>query len=145
MNHGLARGAARSKIGYGGRRMASPTPPEPLTAEEVRQLKEALATLIAELGETLEGLNVASKPVTLDQQSVGRVSRIDAIQQQHMSAAGKRSLERRLQQAKRALTAMEEGSYGACLDCEEPIGYARLTARPETPLCLSCQRGNETR
>ncbi len=119
--------------------------PEPLGAAEIEQLKKALLMLVAELGETLKGLNEASEPVTLDQQSVGRVSRIDAIQQQHMSAAGKRSLERRLQQAKRALSAIDNGSYGDCAEFEEPIGYARLTARPETPLCLSCQRGNEAR
>ena len=119
--------------------------PEELSVSQVASLRRDLERLIPDLETALEEANLSSKPVELDQQSVGRVSRIDAIQQQQMSAAGKRSIELRLQQARVALRAVEEGAYGFCRRCDEPIGYRRLTARPETPFCLACQSGRESR
>ena len=40
---------------------------------------------------------------------------------------------------RQALARMEDGSYGLCEHCGEPIGYSRLDARPEAPLCIACQ------
>jgi DnaK suppressor protein len=38
-----------------------------------------------------------------------------------------------------ALARVADGSYGACENCDEPIGYSRLQARPEARLCIACQ------
>ena len=45
----------------------------------------------------------------------------------------------RLRQVRQALAGFESGRYGLCRRCEDPIGYARLEARPESPYCLDCQ------
>ena len=45
----------------------------------------------------------------------------------------------------KALARIADGEYGACLSCEEPVGYARLKARPETPFCIACQARRERR
>ena len=82
----------------------------------------------------------AAKPVTLDQQAVGRVSRGDALQAQAMAQAAQRKKRTRLEQTEAALLAIKRGGYGLCRRCEEPIGMARLEATPEAPFCLSCQR-----
>ncbi|MEM9072097.1 MAG: TraR/DksA C4-type zinc finger protein [Myxococcota bacterium] len=119
------------------------TEPAELTDEETSELAEALRNLVQQLEAALEEARAGAKPVKLDQQSVGRVSRIDAIQQQQMAAAGKRSMDLRLRQARSALRAVDEDEYGFCRRCEEPIGYRRLAARPETPFCLACQSGRE--
>jgi DnaK suppressor protein len=68
---------------------------------------------------------------------------MDAIQQQQMAQAGRRSLERRLLQVKAALAAWQRGEYGECQSCGAEISYARLKARPESPLCLDCQSASE--
>lgn len=44
-----------------------------------------------------------------------------------------------------ALNKMAEGSYGLCEACGNDIGYARLQARPEAPLCFACQARAERR
>lgn len=44
-----------------------------------------------------------------------------------------------LQLVRHALTKVEDGSYGLCENCGETIGYSRLNARPEAPLCIACQ------
>jgi DnaK suppressor protein len=44
-----------------------------------------------------------------------------------------------LQAIEGALRRIEEGSYGVCGDCGEPIAEARLTAIPWTRSCISCK------
>jgi DnaK suppressor protein len=46
---------------------------------------------------------------------------------------------------KRALAAIEDGTYGECEECGNPIGFSRLQARPEARLCISCQTRAEKR
>ncbi len=116
-----------------------------LTPEQLATLREALLTLKSELETTIKRSTEAAKPVTLDQQAIGRVSRIDAIQQQKMVEANRHRQKLRLSQVKQALDAMTQEEYGECRRCEEPIGFARLQARPESPICLACQNTLEAR
>lgn len=44
---------------------------------------------------------------------------------------------------KRALARIDDGTYGQCVRCGEDIAPARLEARPEAALCISCARGAE--
>jgi len=83
-------------------------------------------------------------PVDLGE-PIGRLSRMDAIQQQQMARATRDALETRRQQVAAALAAVEPGDYGSCRRCKESIDAARLRVRPESPLCLDCQRDLERR
>lgn len=42
-----------------------------------------------------------------------------------------------------ALKKIDDGSFGVCEICEEPIGKKRLEARPETSLCIKCKEDQE--
>ena len=79
--------------------------------------------------------------VTLDQQSVGRLSRMDAMQRQAMAQATERRRSDERRRIKAALDRLVEGEYGYCMDCGEDIEKGRLDADPTVPLCLSCARG----
>ena len=48
-----------------------------------------------------------------------------------------------LQKIEKALKKMDEGVFGICDDCEEPISTKRLEARPETELCIRCKEDQE--
>ncbi len=50
------------------------------------------------------------------------------------------SLEHGLARTERALAKLDEGTYGICDACGEPIAPARLQAAPDVALCLSCAR-----
>jgi RNA polymerase-binding protein DksA len=50
---------------------------------------------------------------------------------------------RLLQAIDAALTRMDDGSYGACVSCEQPIGAERLEALPWTTQCIDCKRKEE--
>ncbi|MBW2687795.1 MAG: TraR/DksA C4-type zinc finger protein, partial [Deltaproteobacteria bacterium] len=67
--------------------------------------------------------------------------RMDAMQQQAMAKATRQKSQLRLTHCKVALSSFDRNEYGLCRKCEEPIGYRRLSAKPEAPFCLECQRG----
>ncbi|MEE2677921.1 MAG: TraR/DksA C4-type zinc finger protein [Myxococcota bacterium] len=115
-----------------------------LTEDQLVELIHALRQLERELA-GVEGTSAdATVPVDLDQ-PFGRVSRIDAIQQQNMASANRASIQRRLAQVRAALGRHDRDEYGACTACGEEIGYPRLQARPETPFCIACQSARERR
>ena len=74
---------------------------------------------------------------------VGRVSRIDAIQQQQMASANKKQAEIESRQIIKALISLENGDYGYCESCENDIPYERLMAKPTSITCISCQSKKE--
>ncbi|WP_421865902.1 TraR/DksA family transcriptional regulator [Parvibaculum sp.] len=79
--------------------------------------------------------------VTLDQQSVGRLSRMDAMQAQAMAQATERRRHQRMLQVEAALKRIAEDEYGYCLSCGEEIEERRLVSDAAAPLCIGCSRG----
>ena len=116
-----------------------------LSHEQVTLLEQSLRALDEQLRTHLVTSRESAAPVQLDQSSVGRLSRMDALQSQHLAAANRRQTQLRVDQIRAALKLISDGDYGACRLCEEPIGYRRLQARPETPLCVTCQGRRERR
>ncbi|MDC1286843.1 TraR/DksA family transcriptional regulator [Gammaproteobacteria bacterium] len=117
---------------------------EQLKQAQITQLRARLITQQQELTKSLHEADATTKPVTLDQQSVGRVSRIDAIQQQQMAIANQQQTNGLLKGVELALRRIDDASYGDCLECGEPIAYARLQAQPSASLCIACQSARET-
>lgn len=79
--------------------------------------------------------------VILDQQSVGRLSRMDALQRQAMAEASLRRRAARRRRIDATLKRIDEGEFGFCHDCGEEIAKARLDLDPTAPACLSCTKG----
>lgn len=110
---------------------------EHIDIDEFRALLLARQLELSELSEISAGARGA---VELDQASVGRVSRIDAIQQQSMALASERSREHEQQRIKAALARMDDDEYGYCIACGEDIPQARLRFDPSIATCVSCAK-----
>lgn len=80
----------------------------------------------------------ARAPVMLDQQSVGRLSRMDAMQQQQMASAQERARKRDLVRIEMAERRLAEGEYGWCAECGEAIADKRLAIDPMAEKCVHC-------
>ncbi len=115
-----------------------------LTPDQVEELRKELVALRRELARDLDSSLEGTRPVELDA-PIGRLSRMDALQQQSMAQATRQAAAMRTKLAETALRRMETDEYGLCLECEDGIGYARLKARPEALLCVSCQETRESR
>ncbi len=115
-----------------------------LTPEQEQELLEDLTALQAELEAYMLISRAGTETVDLEQ-PIGRVSRVDALQQQQMAKATRARNDMRLRQVAAALAKAREGDYGCCRKCDEPVGFRRLKARPETPFCVECQSAFEAR
>ena len=80
----------------------------------------------------------ARSVVSLDQQSVGRLSRMDALQGQAMAQASERQRVAELARIDAAVQRIDAGTYGDCLSCGEEIAPGRLEADPAASLCIAC-------
>ncbi len=98
-------------------------------------------TLEVELAEITIASEAAAgerKPVTLDQQSVGRLSRMDALQVQAMANAIEGRRQGREARIKAALKRLDEGEYGTCITCGDDIPAERLELDATTARCVGC-------
>ena len=82
-------------------------------------------------------------PVELDQARVGRLSRMDAMQQQAMSQASDRLMDIERQRIKTALKRIESEEYGYCILCDEDIAIKRLEFDPSLLSCITCAQEEE--
>ena len=114
----------------------------PQTSEQIPKWRTKLVELRASLEAELSGAKEAARPVDLSQ-PIGRLTRMDAMQEQQMAMARLDRMRTRLQAIASALSRLDAGSYGECLKCEEDVEPRRLEARPETFLCLSCQKSRD--
>ena len=109
-----------------------------MQANEVTQFKLLLKARRAELIELSERAAASRKPVALDQQSVGRLSRQDALQQQAMANAQEARRRGELQRIEKALARIDDESYGWCDECGDSIPKKRLEIDPTAQACATC-------
>ena len=83
----------------------------------------------------------SQKTVELDQQSVGRLSRIDALQSQAMAQAQQRRRNNLTALLHATMSRLDNEEFGYCEDCGDEIEEARLLANPVVIKCMSCLRG----
>jgi DnaK suppressor protein len=100
-------------------------------AARLRELREAL---LAEQ----EGAAEGKAPVELDQARMGRLSRMDDIQQQAMELELGRRREIQLKRIEGAFQRLEKGTYGTCIKCGTPIDPKRLDFDPTIFFCQAC-------
>ena len=107
-------------------------------AIDIETLRQAIIDEIAELDRLRGQARDSRAPVVLDQQSVGRLSRMDAMQQQVMHIASDARRPHRCKALSSALKRMDDGDYGYCHQCDEMIGAGRLAIDPAAMLCVQC-------
>ncbi|MHA1563852.1 MAG: TraR/DksA family transcriptional regulator [Alphaproteobacteria bacterium] len=78
------------------------------------------------------------RPVELDQQSVGRLSRMDALQSQAMAQALEARRQERLQRIAGAQRRLQDDEYGECAICGTEIAPKRLEFDPTVTRCVDC-------
>lgn len=103
----------------------------------IERFKKQLEELAAELNVAVQGKADATAPVTLDT-SIGRLSRIDAIQSQQMALGLKARQQQQLLRVQNALKSVANGTYGQCRRCKGPIAIERLEAQPDAGFCVQC-------
>ena len=116
-------------------------PQSALTPAQLEEIREELRRSLARL-ERSARTNGNGRPPELDQSAVGRLSRIEALQNQGMTQNIKDRERVQLEQVLKAIERLDAGNFGFCTDCRRPIRFERLLVFPEALNCASCGSGN---
>ncbi|HEU4852845.1 MAG TPA: TraR/DksA family transcriptional regulator [Telluria sp.] len=117
---------------------------EALTEDQRAQLRQALEARLVQLQDQIsaelvtDGLPVQEVETSPADKATNRLLNDLALE-----AAG--HLATQLTAVRKALAKFDDDSYGMCEVCGNDIGFARLLARPEAPLCITCQSRLEKR
>lgn len=108
---------------------------------DVENAQRRLLERRSELEELSRISQAARAAVELDQTKVGRISRIDAMQQQEMAKATEVQRAAEMKRISAALERVAVGEYGYCIDCGEEIAERRLDIDPANAVCIDCAAG----
>lgn len=111
-----------------------------LSLVQLDELRAELERQLGRLERSLRMTDEAARTVELDQTAVGRLSRMDSLQNQEISKGLRDRESARLAQLREALSRVAAGSYGSCAACGGGIPYERLLVFPEAPQCAACTR-----
>lgn len=104
------------------------------------ELEEMILKELSALEDSLDSIKNTSKVVELDQQLIGRLSRMDSIQDKEMTKANiVRSIQKKSQLIE-ALKRLKEKDFGFCIDCGEEIDIRRIRINPAVRKCFSCMQ-----
>lgn len=112
-----------------------------LTADQIAELSSELDRILEKLERSMRTTEEALQPVQLDQTAVGRLSRIDSLQNQGLTRNLQEREQVKLGLVVAALQRIVEGGYGLCVECRGEISFERLQVFPETPTCSGCAVG----
>lgn len=110
----------------------------PLPENDLDGTRQALIQRLDDLHQSIDDTKESRKPVKLDQVSVGRLSRMDAMQVQAMALAAGRLRAQEIERIKAALKRIDSGEFGYCVTCGEEIAPKRLAVDPTSATCIRC-------
>ncbi len=108
-----------------------------MEADRLVHFRELLEAKAKEAKEYLESSKDSAGVVELDT-SIGRLSRMDAMQSQQMVKELRRRKEEELRSIRAAVNRIEKGWYGNCGLCQKPIAEERLEIFPDILTCVNC-------
>lgn len=109
-----------------------------LTTDQTVELRTELKRQLVRLEKSMKVTDKALQTVELDQTAVGRLSRMDSLQNQSLSKGLREREVVRLSQLRDAIGRIETGTFGVCTACRCEIPYERLFVVPEAPECAEC-------
>ena len=100
-------------------------------------IQEKIEALIIKYEKDIEETEKMTQPIS-PENSIGRVSRMDAINNKSVMEASLRNKISKRNKLKLALTQIDKPGFGACLNCKRQINPARLMFMPESTKCFNC-------
>lgn len=108
-----------------------------MTEKGRKELVVIINTEIEKLQEKILELKEFTQPVSPDN-AIGRVSRMDAINNKSIYEASMRNSKKRLELLRHTLKTINDKGFGICFKCKQSIPFERLKLRPEVKICANC-------
>ena len=103
------------------------------------QIKSRIEEELILTQKSVEKLIEITKPIAPDC-AIGRVSRMDAINNRSVNLVALKNAEVKLNNLKVALTKIEDADFGICIRCHNPIPIGRILLMPQVITCVNCSR-----
>ncbi|MEQ9424974.1 MAG: TraR/DksA C4-type zinc finger protein [Cyclobacteriaceae bacterium] len=85
----------------------------------------------------IEDLRNQSQPIS-PENSIGRISRMDAINNKSVIEASLRQSQDKLLKLEKALSKVDDEGFGICVNCKKPIPLGRIMLMPHAVRCVNC-------
>lgn len=108
-----------------------------MKSEEKQQLRKKIEELITKSIKDIADIEQMTQPIS-PENSIGRVSRMDAINNKSVMEAALRNKKTKLVKLKMALSNIDNDDFGICSMCSHPIQQGRLIFMPESTKCIRC-------
>jgi len=109
----------------------------PMTEEQRIEVKQSIENSILTTQDTIASLKELTKPIS-PENAIGRVSRMDAINNKSVNEAALRNLTNKLALLEAALQRVNQQSFGLCISCNQPIPIQRILLMPQSNRCVNC-------
>ena len=103
------------------------------------EISEKLEVEIEETKKLIEEYKESTQPVVLDN-TIGRLSRMDAIMNKSVREASMRQAVDKLSKLTFVLSKVGKSEFGICRNCKKPIPIERIMAIPESMYCVHCSQ-----
>ncbi len=110
-----------------------------MNQEEKKAFRQKILATLKQVRVDIENLEELTKPIP-PENSIGRVSRMDAINNKSVNEANLRRSRMKLTRLETALQKLDLPKFGICTRCNKPIKAARLMYMPESTCCVRCAR-----
>ena len=101
------------------------------------EIKQKILEEISKTEKLIVEYKEMTEPVAPDD-AIGRISRMDAINNKSVTEASLRQAEEKLKNLERVLSRVGTSDFGICIKCGKPIPEGRILYRPESLTCVDC-------
>lgn len=108
--------------------------------KQVKEIKKLIEKELAKTARSIEDYKEMTQPIEPDD-AIGRISRMDAINNKSVTEAALRAAQHKLNDLKDVLRRVDAKDFGICVNCKNPIAIQRIILVPQAKVCMECIRG----
>ena len=110
-----------------------------MTKVEKEEIRTKVIEEISKTENTIAEYKEMTRPIS-PENAIGRISRMDAINNKSVAEAALRQAEMKLQKLTEVLESVDDKNFGLCLKCNRPIPIGRILLMPQSRHCVNCAR-----
>jgi DnaK suppressor protein len=108
-----------------------------MNKEELKSILKIIEEEISKTETSIEHYKELTKPIA-PENAIGRVSRMDAINNRSVNEAALKKAEQKLSNLKIALSNINDPDFGVCYKCKQNIPIGRVLLMPHARFCVQC-------
>ena len=110
-----------------------------MTTEGLQKIQVIIEEEIKKTEASITHYKTLTKPIA-PENAIGRISRMDAINNKSVNEAALKKAEQKLKNLKIALSNLNDSTFAICARCNQEIPIGRILLMPQSRFCVNCAR-----